>query len=179
MPGEPASRPSAFRAERYTLEAAGLVLDPPSADEAGMLAAELAGIDPWARYGVTPSMLLAVLAPSHDGGIRLAVRRQEHGPPIGIIVVRHPWLVGPYVQFLAVRPANQGCGIGRALLDWFEAQARGDGARNLWICVSAFNSGARRLYTGAGYEVAATLDALFTPGIDEILMRKRLAARAD
>ena len=78
------------------------------------------------------------------------------------------------MQFLALLPGAQGQGHGQALLQWFEAQARSAGARNLWICVSAFNTGAQRLYRRFGFEAVTILDDLIKPGVDEVLMRKRL-----
>ena len=55
-----------------------------------------------------------------------------------------------------------------------EEEARGR-YRNLWLCVSEFNSEARRLYERQGYELAGRLDSLVFDGLDELLMRKRLS----
>ena len=62
----------------------------------------------------------------------------------------------------------------RTLAGWFEAEARGH-FRNLWLCVSGFNTDAQRLYRAHGFERVATLDGLVREGDDELLMRKRLA----
>lgn len=174
MPGQPTIRPSPFRADAYTLEDAGLHLSPPCTGEADELGEALSRIDPWVRYGVPGEVLARLFRPSGDGGIHLAVRRAATTVPIGIVIVRHPWLAGPYLQFLGLRPEAQGKGIGRRLLRWFEDEARAAGARYLWICTSAFNAGALALYQRTGFETAATLDALITPEIDELLLRKRL-----
>ncbi len=175
MAGAP-PRPPAFRAESYALPAAGLSLSAVTAAEAQALGAALAAIDPWQHYGITAANLAGLFAPAADGGIRLAVRRSTGAAPIGVVVIRSPWLVGPYMQFLAVLPGAQGKGIGRAVLDWFAAEAGSAGARNAWICAAAFNHGAQRLYRRCGYEPAAVLDGLIATGIDEVLMRKRLDA---
>jgi diamine N-acetyltransferase len=169
------ARPPAFRAEHYELAAADLRLSPITPGEAEMLGTALAAIDPWARYGTTATNLSALFRPSVDGGIRLAVRPVGETAPIGVVVVRHPWLVGPYLQFLALLPAAQGHGHGAHLLGWYEAEARAGGARNIWICAAAFNTGALRLYLRCGFTQVAVLDSLIQPGIDEILMRKKLA----
>lgn len=173
MAGAPA-RPHPFRAERYELGASGLWLSAVSVEESMALGVALAAIDPWARYGTTAANLAALLTAAADGGIRLAVRSQASTAPIGVMVIRYPWLVGPYMQFLAVLPGHQGAGVGQALLGWFEAEARSGNARNLWICAADFNERAQSLYARFGFEVVVSLDDLIKPGIDEILMRKQL-----
>jgi diamine N-acetyltransferase len=172
MAGAPA--PPAFRAERYDLEGSGLWLSAVTPDDAALLGNALAEIDPWARYGTSAGNMAAMLVPTADGGIRLAVRRAGQTAPVGVLVIRHPWLIGPYMQLLALVPAAQGQGYGAALLQWFETQALQGGARSLWICVSAFNAAAQRLYRRFGFETVVILDDLVNPEIDEILMRKRL-----
>ncbi|MEQ1616449.1 MAG: N-acetyltransferase [Hyphomicrobiaceae bacterium] len=167
-------RPPAFRAEHYELAPAGLWLSTITADEAPGLGAALAVIDPWVRYGTTAVNLTALFTPNTDGGIRLAIRTTRNGPPIGVAVIRSPWLGGPYMQFLALLPGAQGLGHGRAMLDWFEVEARVAGLRNIWICAAAFNDDALRLYERHGFERIAVLDNLIKPGFDEVLMRKRL-----
>jgi diamine N-acetyltransferase len=168
-------RPPAFRAERYELGRAGLVLSALAPEEAPFLALALAVIEPWARYPISAETLAALFRPSTDGGIRLAVRCSDYVKPIGVVLIRQPWLVGPYMQFLAVLPGAQGAGHGRAILNWFEAEARAAGLRNIWICAASFNAGALRLYETCGFERATVLDDLVKPGFDEVLMRKKLS----
>lgn len=172
MAGDP-PRPPPFRASRYDL-ATGLALKPTTTAEAARFGTELAMIDPWRRYGTAAAAITGLLQPTADGGIRLTACTSAAGDPVGVMVIRQPWLAGPYMQFLAILPTAQGRGFGGALLDWFEAEARSAGSGNLWICATAFNHGAIRLYERAGFERAAALDSLIKPGIDEVLMRKRL-----
>jgi diamine N-acetyltransferase len=174
MAGAPAP-PPAFRAARYDLEETGLWLSAVTPAEAVRLGNTLATIEPWTQYATPAASLTGLFTPAVDGGIRLAVRAPGDATTIGVMVIRHPWLAGPYMQFIALLPGAQGQGHGRALLDWFEGQALGDGARNAWICVSAFNTAAQRLYLRCGFQCVTVLDDLIKPGVDEILMRKRLA----
>jgi ribosomal protein S18 acetylase RimI-like enzyme len=140
-------------------------------EQAHVLGAALAAIDPWARFGTQVERLQGFLATVEANAPRFQVR--YGGEVAGVIVVRHPWLHGPYLNLLGLLPAYQARGIGARLLDWFEVEARGQ-FRNLWLCVSSYNTGAQRFYATHGYEVAACLDALVKDGFDEILMRKRL-----
>ena len=174
MAGSP-PRPEPFRAETYTLGASGLQLSPLRRDEAARLGTALAAIEPWSRYQTSPANLSALFSPSPDGGIRLGVRLGDRDQLIGVVVIRSPWLAGPYMQFLAMLPGYQGRGLGRAVLQWFEAEARRSGARNIWICAVSFNEGALRLYSSCGYAQVAVLDDLIKPGFAEVFMRRKLS----
>lgn len=164
-----------FRGEHYELAGpAGYSLSPVRADEAAALGARFAGIAPWTRYQPGAEALAKLFTPAADNSIRMAPRTPG-GEAAGIVLVRHPWLAGPYVQFLAVVPDHQGRGLGTAMLAWCEEQARAAGQRNLWICAATFNDGAERLYRRFGFETVAVLEDLLKDGFHETLMRKRLA----
>ena len=90
----------------------------------------------------------------------------------GAMTVRWPWLHGPYLELLAVLPEAQGRGLGGALLGWLIAQV--PSSRNLWVAVSAFNTGARRFYARHGFVEVGTVPGLVRDGFDEILLRKAL-----
>jgi ribosomal protein S18 acetylase RimI-like enzyme len=74
---------------------------------------------------------------------------------------------------IAVDPACQRQGVGRALLDAAVAEARARGARRLTLRVLAHNDGAVRLYEGAGFVVEGVLRGeFFLDGVyvDDLLM---------
>jgi diamine N-acetyltransferase len=166
----------AFRAERYQLTASGRDCDlsPVRPDEAAELATRFSAIPPWSTYAVQPAHLAGLFRVSAGGAVALAIRLPDTAQPVGVAVVRWPWLIGPYMQLLALDPQVQGQGIGRRVLHWMEAEARLANTRNLWICVSSFNNGAQRMYAAFGFEVVTAIDDLVQDGIPEILMRKRL-----
>src|SRR5262249_18602387 len=97
------------------------------------------------------------------------------GEAAGILGLRLNWLRGPYLQYLAIIPRFQGRRIGSSVLAWFEHEARARGERNIWICASAFNQGAARLYQRHGFRIVAELDGLIADPHAELPMRKRLA----
>jgi diamine N-acetyltransferase len=168
---------AAFRAEKYGLPGPGtamLELSPVRHDEAAGLAARLSREPPWSSYPIAAAQLERLFQTSGDGAVVLALRTPDQPAPLGVAVVRWPWLRGPYMQFLGLDPRFQGCGIGGRVLAWMDAEARHAGAANLWICVASFNVGAHRLYSRCGFETVAALDDLVKDGVPEILMRKRL-----
>jgi ribosomal protein S18 acetylase RimI-like enzyme len=168
--------PPPFRAERYELSLRGgglATLQPIDAAAAANLAGALAAIDPWARLGIGSASLLAGLTRDDPHLCRRAI--VVGSANAGVVVVRNPWLFGPYLNLLAVLPAYQRHGIGAAVLRWMEQEVRGQ-AGNLWLCASAFNSAALAFYERHGFDRIGDLPDLIVPGLSEVLMRKRLDA---
>ena len=83
-------------------------------------------------------------------------------------------LQGPfpgYIQTVCVAPEAQNRGVGSQLLGFAEARIFRD-SPNVFMCVSSFNTGARRLYARLGYEEVGLLRQFIVPEHDEILLRK-------
>jgi ribosomal protein S18 acetylase RimI-like enzyme len=137
---------------------------------AARLGGQLAAMDPWQRLGYAADRLQGYLAA--DSPALARYRIDVEGMLAGAMTVRWPWLHGPYLELLAVLPEAQGRGLGGALLDWLAAQAGSSG--NLWIVVSAFNTGARRFYARHGFVEVGTVPGLVRDGFDEILLRRAL-----
>ena len=140
--------------------------------DADILGPAITGMDPWARLALSAEQMTSFLAGSNEYLRCFSI--WHGGKRAGVTVVRFPWLSGPYLNLLAVLPAFQQRGVGCAALAWMEAEARGAGSRNCFLCVSAFNTAAQGFYRRNGYSDAALLDELIKDGEDEILMRKRL-----
>ena len=134
------------------------------------LAAGIAAIEPWSvmKY---PAETLAAFLLRPDGSVSRYVV-SVNGEEAGVVSVRHPWLKGPYLELLALLPQAQAQGIGSSIIAWFESTALQHGARNLWVCASAFNTRGLRFYERHGFTRAATLPGLVVEGYDEILLRK-------
>ncbi len=169
------ARPAPFRAVAQAMgmsrDGALLRLLPMTTAAAHMLGPALAAIDPWARVIRTSEPMTNFLAATEAGATRYAIHIGDD--LAGTLVVRNPWLHGPYLHLIGLLPAFHGRGVGSAALTWLESEARGR-YRNLWLCVSEFNSDARRLYERQGYVLAGRLDDLVFDGNSELLMRKRL-----
>lgn len=147
-------------------------LAPMTATAALQLGQACATMDPWRRYGIAADRLTAGFASTDDTAARYQV--QIDNGVAGVMIIAHPWLLGPYLQFIAVLPAYQHRGVGRTLLAWFERQARQSSQRNMWLCVTGFNDKARAVYRADGWEQVALIPDLVATGVDEVLMRKRL-----
>lgn len=163
-----------FAADHYRLIGAGRALRTTRADDVPALAAACAAIDPWRSYGATRDELARFFDPAADDGARRLTLVDGMDRAIGLVILRWPWLMGPYVAFLAVLPGHQRAGQGSAILDAVEAEARALGQRNVWLCVTGFNVAAQAFYRARGYHRVSQLDDLIADGIPELLMRKRL-----
>ncbi len=139
--------------------------------EADQLGQAFAAMDPWAAYGTSPQRLTAFFAAEEVDCSRRAIRLD--GALAGAVVIRSPWLHGPYLQFLGLLPGRQGHGVGAAVLNWMANEVP-PGTRNLWLCVSAINTRARAFYEHHGFSLAADLPALAADHMDELLLRRRL-----
>ena len=166
--------PRPYRPERYEIGTARdgrrVALLPMSAQTADILGRATVAFGPWAHYGLDG----AVMSETFKNPTVSAYQIDCDGALAGAVVIRPSWLVGPYLQMLAVLPPYQGQGIGARILAWYEAEAAPN-VRNLWLCVSGYNVNAQRLYLAHGFERVVIIDGLLRDGDDELLMRKRLA----
>jgi len=131
----------------------------------------LAEMDPWKTLGYRPEWLLEYLLREDSCLFRYGMFHEER--VCGVLCVRHPWLLGPYIEILAVFPNRQGQGWGREVVRWIEDRARPT-SRNLWVTVSSFNQKARDFYLRTGFTEIGVLSNLVRKGFDEVLLRKEL-----
>jgi len=76
------------------------------------------------------------------------------------------------IQTIAVAPAARRAGLGRTLMNALIAEARGRGAREVFLEVRADNPGAQSLYESLGFEALAVRKGYYQPDdVDAIVMR--------
>ena len=91
-----------------------------------------------------------------------------------------PATEGTYdLYWLAVDPAMQGRGVGRALVREVEAKLAGRGGRLLVVETSSRPDydGTRKFYARSGYVEAARVRDFYAPADDRILLTTRLTTR--
>jgi ribosomal protein S18 acetylase RimI-like enzyme len=141
------------------------------AEEADVLGHLLADMDPWRTLRYTPEALQRYLLRPDSTLYRYVVTVQAN--LIGAVCIRYPWLRGAYLELIGLAAAYQARGAGGEILHWLETQTR-LAARNVWVVVAAFNTGACRFYARHGYSAIGTLTDFVQPGYDEVLLRKVL-----
>jgi [ribosomal protein S18]-alanine N-acetyltransferase len=80
-----------------------------------------------------------------------------------------------YIQTLCVDQQYRNRGLGREILKFCEERILKI-SPNIFICVSAFNSGAIKLYQDFGFKKIGELENFVKEGYTEILLRKTVGA---
>jgi ribosomal protein S18 acetylase RimI-like enzyme len=90
---------------------------------------------------------------------------------VGFIILNMAGQFPGYIQTVCVAESARGHGVGAQLVGYAEARINRV-SPNVFLCVSSFNPGARRLYERLGYEFVGTLKNYLVEGYDELLYRK-------
>ena len=158
----------AFPFPRPPVALASCTLETLSRDDAARLGALLAAIDPWRTLGLPEDSLTRALSRDDPAVARYLVRAGDRDA--GVVVLRGPWLRGPFLELLAVFEPFQRRGLGREVIAWIAGTAVA-AAPNLWATVSSFNARARAFYATLGFREVAVLPDLIVAGHDEVLLR--------
>ncbi|MBV9988971.1 MAG: GNAT family N-acetyltransferase [Chitinophagaceae bacterium] len=127
----------------------------------------MAANEPWItlQRGYEDSLRL-LLEPISD--VYVLTRDHER---IGFVVIKLKGSFTGYIQCVAIDRPFRRQGIGKIAIRYIESLIFRT-SPNVFVCVSSFNSDARRLYQKIGYETIGVLRDYIVAGHDEILMRK-------
>lgn len=129
----------------------------------------LASMDPWRSLGYRPEALTRYLSRTDPALARYVIAVE--GETAGVICIRYPWLMGSFLEVLAVFAPFQGRGIGKEVILWIEHLTH-KACRNVWTTVSGENVSGQRFYAAMGFLEVAVLKDLILSGRNEILLRK-------
>jgi ribosomal-protein-alanine N-acetyltransferase len=127
----------------------------------------MAASEPWLTLGRTYEASLRMV---QDPTREVYVARDDEGLAGFLILCMTGAFVG-YIQTVLVHPDRRSQGIGSRLLEFAEQRILKE-SPNVFMCVSSFNHGARRLYERQGYKVVGELTDYIVDGYSEILLRK-------
>ena len=147
-----------------------LVIRPLSGpDEAAWCAHTMATSEPWVTLKRTYELSLEMInSPTRE--VYVAVLGDELR---GFVILSMQGAFTGYVQTICIAPGFRRQGLGSRLLAFAEARILRD-SPNIFMCVSSFNTEARRLYERRGYVVVGELAAYLVPEYSEILLRKTI-----
>ncbi len=145
-----------------------LILRPPVNDAEREAAADLmAGTDPWITLGIGREQIMATLQdPFYDTWLALSGEEVA-----GVAVLQMKGVCTGYLKSIAVKQAWRHKHVGSRLMDLVEEKILAVHP-NVFLCVSSFNTRARRFYQKRGYVEIGVLKDYLVKGYDEILMRK-------
>ena len=130
-------------------------------------AAMMASSDPWITMGFSYAQCLRAF----EGHWRETYVLWYQQEVAGFVVIQPLGTFRGYIQTLCVSEAYRGKGLGHHLLYFCEEKIL-ETSPNLFICVSAFNTRALKLYESFGFERIGELPNFVKSGITEILLRK-------
>jgi ribosomal protein S18 acetylase RimI-like enzyme len=140
-------------------------------DERIWAARLMASSEPWITLG---RGFEACREASLDPACVVLVARRD-GVPCGFIRVHPRGVAGSaYVASIAVAAPERGQGFGAVLLDAAERRFAAS-SRFLFLCVSSFNTSARRFYESHGYRQFGEFPDYVIEGPSELLMGKRIS----
>lgn len=125
--------------------------------------------DPWITLGRTYERCLAAVS---DPTRELYVARAADSL-MGFVLLTMKGQFPGYITSVCVTAAARGSGLGTQLVTFAEQRIHRE-SPNVFLCVSSFNPGARRLYERLGFELVGTLEDFLVEGYDELLFRKSI-----
>ena len=129
----------------------------------------LADADPWKTLGYDHKDWSRIFCPIPQG--RETFVAEADGKVTGIAIVREKFLLGDYLELLGVAGWARQQGTGKRLLAHVESVVFAR-TKNLFACVSDFNTGARDFYRKQGFQEIGPMPNFLIPGSAEILLRK-------
>lgn len=93
---------------------------------------------------------------------------------IGFAIIKMRGAFIGYIQSIVVKSQHRRQGVGKRFMQYLECRIFRE-QPNVFICVSSFNRGAKRLYEKLGYKTVGELKDYIVQGHSEILMRKSRA----
>ena len=129
----------------------------------------MAAVNPWLKLGLGYKVCLKNISAPLREVYAARVRRKI----TGVLILQMTGTFKGYIQTVCVGPEARGRGIGTLLVRFAEKRIFAE-SPNVFMCVSSFNKGARRLYKKLGYRKTGVLKNFITRGHDELLLRKTL-----
>lgn len=96
----------------------------------------------------------------------------ERGTELVGVLVQYETDEGFYIDTVAVGPGHRGTGVGRALLQFAEAEAARRGFRSIYLCTNSRMTENQVLYPKIGY---LEYDRRAQAGFDRVFYRKPIA----
>ena len=133
------------------------------------IVAMLAVSEPWKKLGYGETDWKKLFDPLPAGREGFVI--ESGGAVAGFALLRPKFLMGDYLELLVVAPSARSHGLGSALLAHIEGVVLAR-VKNLFACVSDFNTEARQFYKKNGYQEIGPMPNFLVPGSAEILLRK-------
>lgn len=127
----------------------------------------MSSTEPWITLGRSFEESLQILE-APDREVSVVIQGTDL---VGFVILNMKGPFSGYIQTICVSAEHRSRGIGTRIVEWAEERIFKE-SPNVFLCVSSFNSEARRLYERLGYRVVGELEDFIVMGHNEILLRK-------
>ncbi len=141
-------------------------------DDFKVCARMMSETDPWITLGMGYEQCLGAF----EGPFREVHIVTEDGTIAGFAVLQLYGSFSGYIQTICVSEEYRGQGLGTTLLRYCEEMILKI-SPNIFICVSSFNTRAKKLYSDFGFKPVGELDNFIKEGFSELLLRKTVGPR--
>lgn len=131
-------------------------------------AAMMVATDPWITLGMDKERCLKAF----EGECKEIFSVWKSGKIVGFVILQMCGTFRGYIQTLLVAEEFRGQGIANQILKFCENHIHKI-SPNVFMCVSSFNTHARKVYEKYGFEEIGVLKDFIKVGYDEILLWKR------
>jgi ribosomal protein S18 acetylase RimI-like enzyme len=128
--------------------------------------------DPWITLGMDYDQCLMAF----EGNYKEIYIIEESDVIAGFVILQIAGTFSGYIQTICIDEAFRGKGSGKKLLKFCEERIL-KFSPNIFICVSSFNEGAKKLYYELGFKLVGELDNFVKKGFTELLLRKTVGPR--
>lgn len=128
--------------------------------------------DPWLTLSMDYQNCLAAF----DGTCKEVYILEIDNTLAGFIILQVCGTFNGYIQTICIDEKYRGKGWGKILIQFAEEKIY-QSSPNVFICVSAFNEAAAKLYYSLGFEKIAVLKDFIKMGFDELLLRKTIGPK--
>jgi [ribosomal protein S18]-alanine N-acetyltransferase len=123
--------------------------------------------DPWVTLGMSYDHCVNAFG----GGFREVYVMEVETELAGFAIMQTLGTFKGYIQTICINKPFRGKGFGKELIQFCEDRILGY-SPNVFICVSAFNTKAIRLYEELGFSRVGEMDNFIKEGFTELLYRK-------
>jgi [ribosomal protein S18]-alanine N-acetyltransferase len=138
-------------------------------DDREAVVAFLGESDPWKRLGYTKDDWNRIFCPVPQNRDSYVIEMDGH--VAGIAIIKQKFLLGDYLELLGIAPWARGRGLAGKMLEDIQGKVFGR-TKNLFACVSDFNTEARKFYKKMGFQEIGPMPNFLIPGSAEMLLRK-------
>ena len=132
----------------------------------------MSSTDPWITLGMNYEQCLNAF----DGSCKEIYTMRFQNEIAGFVIIQTGGSFAGYIQTICIDEKWRGRGLGRKLLSFCEERIL-KFSPNIFICVSSFNEGAKKLYLDYGFKLVGELENFVKHGFNELLLRKTVGPR--